>query len=208
MLASLPHPREIILCDLFRKMEGLCKIQQELVETFGFQAGFGFSSRPAAFPTNCTKPPRSSAPRMCPMCSKSIGPPGHDFVDDSTPHIFSPLAAVERFEASADVLFTEGGVLKMPTPIKQSSYVPPGIDRFLSPAVIETMLWFDPMQLTGCVLSGLLSAQSDAIRPTIGMIETDDLEANFVKMTELGLEGRGPALRWFCRRAGAYSEFS
>ena len=37
MMSTLPHPREIILTDLFRKLDVLGRIQRELVEEFGFQ---------------------------------------------------------------------------------------------------------------------------------------------------------------------------
>lgn len=42
---------------------------------------------------------------------------GTVIVDDSAPHCFDVKLAIERAEAKADILFTEGGLLSSPAPL-------------------------------------------------------------------------------------------
>jgi len=190
MIDSLPYPREIILCDLFRKMDGLRKIQSELVEELGFRGNirllFSAGKVPEELYEATTIVGATNVPNVLEVDRIR---PGTIVVDDSAPHSFGVLAAIERFETTADILFTEGGILKLPEPIRQFRYLPPGIETFLTAGALETLLYFDPLQLTGCVLSGLLSARFDDVPPTIGEIDTKSLEKNFEKLAELGLEG-------------------
>ena len=62
---------------------------------------------------------------MCPMCwiSEQIRP-GTVIVDDSGPHCFNADEAVQRFKAHEDILFTAGGVLRLPEPFQRTLYLP------------------------------------------------------------------------------------
>ena len=50
--------------------------------------------------------------------------PGTLLIDDSGPHCFDKKAAVERLQKSADILFTEGGVLESSVPLEKMFYLP------------------------------------------------------------------------------------
>ena len=46
----------------------------------------------------------------------------------------------------------------------------------------------DPLQITGCVLSSLLTATCEEIKPTLGKVNSDDALANYRKLVQLGFD--------------------
>ena len=79
--------------------------------------------------------------------------PGTLIVDDSGPHCFDPELAIQRLQQQEDILFTEGGVLQLPHPITQLWYQPRQLEKLKIPGRTG-----HPFNITGCVLSSLLSS--------------------------------------------------
>src|SRR5207237_573753 len=91
-------------------------------------------------------------------------------VDDSSPHCFRLDRAVRRLRERQDVLFTEGGMLRAPRPLRQLLYVPAELERFVRDVPAELFANYDPHHITGCVLSSLLSARRAELPPTVGLV--------------------------------------
>ncbi len=190
LMSVPPHPREIILSDLFSKIEVLREIQRELVEQFAFRGPVRVLSSASGVPEKLYEATTIVGATNVPgVLEMDRVRPGTVLVDDSAPHSFQPGAAIERFETSADVLFTEGGTLKSPEAVQMFRYLPPGIETFLAPEAVKALTFYNPWQITGCVLSGLLSARFDEIRPTNGPVDRSDLCRNLEKLNELGFVG-------------------
>jgi len=46
----------------------------------------------------------------------------------------------------------------------------------------------DPRQITGCVLSSLLSTRFDHLKPTLGLVDGPTCMEHYAKLTELGYQ--------------------
>lgn len=193
MLASLPHPAEIILCDLYSKRSDLEKIKQEIVADFGFQGQI------------CIAESRTEAPPEIYEATLIIGAtnvpdvlditrvrPGVLIVDDSGPHCFKPELAIRRFEEKGDILFTEGGALKSPDPMRELRYMPKEADDPMNFAQLQLVFsrHLRPNSLTimGCIFSSLLSACFQDLQPTVGMAAVEACAQHYHRLNLLGFE--------------------
>src|SRR4029077_19621538 len=169
MLRTLPHPRQLILCDLYgkldrREIEGILEEGQYRgsVETC--------ESRPAVPVDLYGSTLIIGATNVPDVLDVERLEPGTIVVDDSGPHCFPIGSAVKRLETQRDILVTEGGVLQSPIPVIRTRHVPRGWEPFLSQTLTERLARSDPRQITGCVLSSLLTAHFDDIEPTLGIV--------------------------------------
>jgi hypothetical protein len=186
MMKSIPHPKELILCDPFIKNEKIKGIKQQLFSDIGFEGKISVVS-------SLTKPGINSkiyssdliigATNVPNILDIDKIRPGTMIVDDSAPHCFNPVNAIRRLEEKEDILFTEGGFLRSPYPIKQLIYQP----SFLGLAT--PLLEQDPFNITGCIFSSLLSARFKYLKPTIGLVDVESSMQHFLKLKELGFEG-------------------
>ena len=97
--------------------------------------------------------------------------PGTIVVDDSAPHVFRSDEALRRFRERGDILVTEGGVLAAPSRCRSGATSRTGSS--LAEGRPGRRSWRRPTRgyITGCVLSGLLSARFAHLTPTIGLID-------------------------------------
>src|SRR5262249_671062 len=114
--------------------------------------------------------------------------PGTLIVDDSGPHCFAVSQAISRLETQQDVLFTEGGALRSPTPVDELVYAPREWAAEL-PGDAEDQLrtGWPAGHLMGCVFSGLLSARYPDLPPTIGLVATQEALRHLRRLRELGM---------------------
>lgn len=184
MLKSLPHPREIVLCDLYSKQDSLEEFKREIVAELGFQGPIHLAQSETQAPTKLYEATliigATNVPGILDIARVN---PGTLIVDDSAPHCFDSTAAIERFEKHADILFTEGGVLKSPHPIQQISYIPPTLT-----GVLDRYSPQNVFAITGCVLSSLLSAQFENLKPTVGLVQLDASLQHHQKLHQLEFE--------------------
>jgi hypothetical protein len=118
--------------------------------------------------------------------------PGTIVVDDSHPYCFNPEMATRRFLEQGDILFTEGGVAKSPRPISELRYVPrsaPGIDLSELGTALSRGFKHHPFNITGCVLSGLLSACFEHLKPTLGLVDVETCFEHYEMLGRLGFQG-------------------
>ena len=113
--------------------------------------------------------------------------PGTLIIDDSGPHCFDPALARLRFEAQGDILFSEGGALQAPNPIREVVYAP---DEWMEVVGDGTRLRASRHHeyLMGCVLSGLLVAREEDLAPTIGLVSTETARLHLARLQALGFQ--------------------
>ncbi len=174
MLKCLPHPKEIILCDVYSKLEYLKTTRQELYRDLGFQGDVRIVGTQTKAPPEIYNATLIIGATNVPDVLEILQvKPGTMIVDDSAPHCFLAEHAVQRFQKQEDILFTEGGVLRSPHPINYMMYLPHHVETSLISAGIgiEGFLQVNPFNITGCVFSSLLSSCFENLEPTIGTFD-------------------------------------
>lgn len=186
MLGCMPHPREIILCDVYARSDRLREIRDELVSDFRFRGPVHLAPASGEIPAEVYQASLIVGATNVPdVLDIACVMPGTMIVDDSAPHCFSTVAAIARFEERADIAFSEGGVMGLPEPIKEIAYYtaemvdPTSLGRFAE------SLCHDAASITGCVFSGLLSANF-GLPPTVGAINIKESIAHYSALQRLG----------------------
>lgn len=189
MLESLPHPQEILLCDVYSKRDHLEKVHESIVNKLGFQGKTNIVVSQTELPSEMYDATfivgATNVPDILDIHRLQ---PGTLLVDDSGPHCFSAREAIRRFEEQQDLLFTEGGVLKSPFSISELRYLPHGIENFASPDQIHAFLQHRPDHITGCILSSLLSARFDHLKPTVGAVTVQESLQHYDLLTQAGFK--------------------
>ena len=187
MLRCLPHPHEVILCDVPAKHAALTSLQRDIVDN-GFQGRVRVVTSTTSAPSEMYEATlvvgATNVPDVLDIRRVS---PGTIIVDDSAPHCFDPVLAVRRFEEHADILFTEGGVLHSPQPITQLLYWDPEWARVMYSKRGDGGEAASPFPITGCALSGLLSVRFEELPPTIGPVDGASCLRHHAALGRLGL---------------------
>jgi hypothetical protein len=194
LLSCLPHPARLSLCDLYSKHETLESLRRELVDDLGYRGevrllGSG-QEVPAEFYEASLMVGATNAAEVLDIARVA---PGTIVVDDSAPHAFSSVHALRRFLEQGDILVTEGGVLLAPEPLPLRAYVPDELESWLKAGLTRLVAQTDPRLITGCVLSGLLSARYDHLVPTIGLVDRRTALDHYRMLDALGF--RSPELQ-------------
>ena len=172
LLKTQPHPKELILCDVYSKRTVLEELKHTVMASFNFQGEIKIIQSAGQVPPEFYEATFILGATNVPdILEVNHLHPGTIIVDDSAPHCFNVAAAIQRVESKQDILFTEGGMLKSPEPIQSTLYLPAANDIVLQ----DYLSTYNPFYITGCVFSSLLSAQLQA-QTTIGLVE---IEASF-----------------------------
>ncbi len=190
MLKSLPHPKEIILCDLYSKIDFLEEFKQELIEEFDFRGDIQIILSKAEVPNEIYNSTLIvGATNVANILDIAKIKPGTMIVDDSAPHCFPSDLAIERFEKHQDILFTEGGALKPPQPIHRLRYVPAYLQKIITSGKGVDYLKANPFSLMGCGFSSLLSSLYENLPPTLGSVDLNLALENYKFLNDNGFEG-------------------
>ncbi|WP_426558532.1 amino acid adenylation domain-containing protein [Dapis sp. BLCC M172] len=189
MLKCLPHPQEITLCDIYSKWEFLENIQQDLVQKFGFKGQINLALSKTIVPEQIYESTlivgATNVPDVLDIMQVK---PGTLIVDDSGPHCFSVEQAIQRFQEREDILFSEGGMLRSPFPIKTTVYLPPSVEKIMNNAQKAAVFNSNPFNIMGCVFSSLLSSQFEQLEPTVGICDGEQSELHYQILQELKFE--------------------
>jgi hypothetical protein len=192
MLSSMPHPARLSLCDVYSKLESLHGLRRELIEELGYGGEVRLLASRHEVPEELYEASLFvGATNVAEILDIDRLAPGSIIVDDSAPHAFQSEAALSRFRERGDILVTEGGVLLAPEPLPLRAYVPDELERWHRAGLVSLLARSDPRHITGCVLSGLLSARFTELAPTIGMIDRQRALADYEKLEALGYEAAG-----------------
>jgi predicted amino acid dehydrogenase/acyl carrier protein len=172
MLSRVPHPREIILCDVYSRHDLLVKIVEEITSVLGFRGLAKIveskQSVPSEFYDATFMVGATNVPEVIDI---GLVRPGTILVDDSAPHCYSIRRTVERFQKQQDILFTEGGMLQFPQPTHRLRYIPHFVEKRASAQYLKSVFEPNPLRIGGCVLSSLLARPFQDLPPTIGIAD-------------------------------------
>jgi acyl transferase domain-containing protein/NADPH:quinone reductase-like Zn-dependent oxidoreductase/SAM-dependent methyltransferase/acyl carrier protein len=194
LLEVCPHPRELILCDVFAKEQIWQGFAEDLRAQHGFRGPIRLvSSRVGAAAEVYEATTILTAVSVPDVLDVDRLRPGTLVVDDSYPPAFSVERGMRRLEEEADIFFSNAGILRLPAPIRETLVVPAGTEdwlpRFVGPYREEMVR--EPHELTACVLSSLLTARSDGtFPPTLGLAGLTDLLSHYHELQYLDI---GPA---------------
>lgn len=184
LLQVAPHPRRLLLCDLWPKVQQLHATIKDLVDQVGFQGELHLvpvqQEVPAALYDASLIVGATNVPDVLEVARLQ---PGTLLVDDSGPPCFNLPAAIARLEQQGDLLFTEGGAVQWPTPIRQIVYTPPHLETLFTTGDIA-----NPRLIMGCVLSSLLCTGAVALLPTVGPVAPAVALAYYQASAKLGLQ--------------------
>jgi predicted amino acid dehydrogenase len=184
MLKSHPHPKTIILCDLYSKLDVLEKLKHEIVADLGFKGTVHIAHSQVQAPAELYEATliigATNVPEVLDIMRVK---PGTLIADESMPRCFNRELAIQRFEKHADILFSKGDNLKSPHPIQQISYMPQTLEEILPRYTSR-----DQFAITRCVLSSLLSAQFKNLKPTVGLVQVDASLQHYTMLHQLGFE--------------------
>jgi amino acid adenylation domain-containing protein len=189
LLSCSPPPAELILCDVYNKHDDLRALQAEVVEQHGYRGPVRMAASRIEVPAEVYESTlivgATNVPDILDIDRLS---PGTILVDDSAPHLFSTDAALRRFRERGDLLATEGGVLAARETLPTTVHVPAWLDPSIKTPLLSLFAMSDPRQITGCVLSGLLSARFAHLPPTLGLIDQQTTRLHLQTLTDLGFE--------------------
>lgn len=189
LLSVLPHPASVTLCDIAQKGAYLDGLTLELKEKYGYNGRLRVA---CAKRTTLPDPVYEStliigATNVPDLLDVDRLKPGTLIIDDSGPHCFSKEKAVRRLKNAADIVFTEGGVLQTPNPIIKTNYLPP----FINPNIIAFyhQHFLGKNEITGCILSGLLSAKYEQLEPVVGPVRIEDCRKHYELLKNESFDG-------------------
>ncbi len=196
LLDALPHPREITLCDVFAKRNEVEIIARCARDRHGFRGPIRVLASDRGLPDGLyeatTILTAVSVPEVMDVDQLR---PGTVVIDDSYPPGFALDRAVQRAEATADVLFGNAGMVRLPDPIRESVFLPPGAEEMVARFGTEAFLRElarDPRELTACILSALLTDRFEGFRATVGLADPVDLLAHYHGLARLEITAARP----------------
>jgi acyl transferase domain-containing protein/predicted amino acid dehydrogenase/short-subunit dehydrogenase len=188
MLDVLPHPAELRLCDPFRSAEFFAELAETLREEHAYRGPIrivasGVDAREEFYDATVIV----GATNVENALDVGRLAPGTLIVDDSSPHCMKAATALARLAGAHDILFTEGGFVRSSAPMPRVAHVPTSIASAI-PAEIPQLFFsmFNPHEITGCVLSALISARRPELPPTIGLITREAAREHWMVLKELG----------------------
>ncbi len=174
MLKTLPHPQEILLCDIYDKLDHLEITKQEIIDQFKFKGDVHLILSKTEVPQEMYQSSLIiGATNVADILDVNKLNPKTLIVDDSAPHCFSVEKAIQRLETEQDILFTEGGILRPSQAIERLIYLPKNIEKVMTNKQRNDYLNRQPFNITGCVFSSLLSNCFEQLTPKVGFVDLE-----------------------------------
>jgi hypothetical protein len=208
----MPHPKKIIMADAYNNLLFAAVLSRELADC-GFRGSLEIMKAsdelPPPFYESSLIIGATNVPEIIDVARIK---PGTIIVEESGQRCFATERAVRRIETDGDILFTEGDLLRLPTPATCLLYLPEAVETSLRETKKLSLLSFTPRTITGCVLSGLLSRRYADLKPTIGEVDGETSLRHYRLLHRLGFGVAGlrcedyriqeKTLRRFKRRFG------
>ena len=181
LFRTLPHPRGLVLCDLYIKAGDLEALRQRIQDQFHFDRAIDVVAGDAGLPSAVreTRLIVSAVDRVGVINPSELAP-GTILLDDSYPPTFDPAVAWRRMNERKDVVIASGGFARLPGPVRETFYVPNSARPFLSAYGEENFIrefQREPCDYTACIFAGPLALQDPTLRPEIGIPTSAALEA-------------------------------
>ncbi len=196
MLEVLPHPRSLTLCDVFAKQDEVKALAKKLRDLHGFRGSIRVLHSDRGLPDGLYEATTILTAVSVPdVIDVTRLRPGTIIVDDSYPPGFPLEKAIRRSEDEADLFFSNAGMTRLPDPIRETVFLPPGAEAVvarLGDAAFRRELTRDPRELTGCILSSLLTDRHEGFSATVGLATLDDLRSHYQGLQRLGITAARP----------------
>jgi acyl carrier protein len=181
LFRTLPHPRGLVLCDLYVKAGDLEALRQRIQDQFHFDHAIDVVAGDAGLPSAVreTRLIVSAVDRVGVINPLELSS-GTILLDDSYPPTFDPAVAWRRMNENKDVVIASGGFARLPGPVRETFYVPNSARPFLSAYGEENFIrefQREPCDYTACIFAGPLALHDPALRPEIGIPTPAALEA-------------------------------
>jgi hypothetical protein len=181
MLRTLPHPRRLVLCDLYAKSADLAALRRRIRDELRFGQPIDLVAGDGGLPASVlnTRLIISAVDRSG-LIDPMLLSPGTILLDDSYPPTFDPKQAWRRMDERQDVVIASGGFARLPGAIQETFYVPDSARPFLRAYGEDNFLQIfrrEPCDYTACVFAGPLALRDPALRPQLGIPTPEALEA-------------------------------
>jgi amino acid adenylation domain-containing protein len=187
MLRCLPHPKRILLCDLYGKMTSLQELSAQIARDISYRGAVEIVPSLHQLPARVYEATLIIGATNVPdlLQIESIKP-GTLIVDDSAPHCFKPKQIIQRFQNSPDILFSAGGAVQPVEPVRRIRYLPHHVDQMMVPGGARAISIRDPRRLAGCAFSSLLLSRYPELPATLGLVESSSSIQYYNLLTQLG----------------------
>jgi len=188
VLDQVGHPATLTLCDLPAKRPLLEALAEQLRRDFGFHGRVTIATASGAAPEAAYAATllvgATNVPDVVQVARLA---PGTLVVDDSFPPCLPVPAAAARLRARGDILFTAGGFVRAPGRISQAIALPPPAARHAGhPGLRQALGRRSPDEITGCILSALLSVLRPDLPPQLGPVGLEACRAHLQALRALG----------------------
>jgi acyl transferase domain-containing protein len=195
-LDVLPHPRSLTLCDVYAKKDELAALAKGLKERHNYRGPVRVLTSERGLPDGLFEATTILTAVSVPdVIDVSRLRPGTIIVDDSYPPGFSLERGIQRAEADADLFFGNAGMVRLPDPIRETVFLPPGAEAVvarLGDAAFRKELARDPHELTACILSSILTDRHEGFRATVGLADLTDLRGHYRGLQRMGITAARP----------------
>jgi hypothetical protein len=195
-LDVLPHPKSLILCDVYAKKDELAGLAKQIKERHGYRGPVKVVTSERGLPDGLFEATTILTAVSVPdVIDVSRLKPGTIIVDDSYPPGFSLERGIQRAEADADLFFGNAGMVRLPEAIRETVFLPPGAEPVvarLGDAAFRKELSRDPHELTACILSSLLTDRHEGFRATVGLADLSDLRSHYRGLQRMGITAARP----------------
>ena len=194
MLRTLPHPRALVLCDLYRNSDAVAIFRRHIEQDLGFRGCVEVVAGDAGLPAavldrRLVVAAVDRADLIDPLRLR----PGTILLDDSYPAAFSPEIARRRMDEARDVVIATGGFARLPGPVKETIYLPSTARLFVENYGRERFLDHfrrEASDYTACVLAGPLALRDTSLKPAVGVPTPEALQAFYAGLERHAI---GPA---------------
>ncbi len=192
LLTCLPHPQEILLCDMPGSQRILACLQDELVAKYGFRGNIRvYELKSGEIPAEIYEATLFiNTLSISELLDITAIKPGTLLMN---PRCFSMPSVFSRIREQKDILFTVSNTLHLPEPPDEQVYVPPLlVQQITSDHIARFHAKSSPYDIPACSFAGLLAACFPELNPTLGnTVETNCLLAYYNELNRLGIEGAG-----------------
>jgi predicted amino acid dehydrogenase len=181
MFRALPPPHGLVLCDLYVNSSDLAAIERRIREQFAYRRDIEIVTGDAGLPQAV----RDAKLIVCAVDRVGvIDPrallPGTILLDDSYPPAFDPAIAWRRMTEQKDVVIATGGFARLPSPVRETFYVPHSARPFLAAYGEDNFIrefQREAQDYTACVFAGPLSLRDPTLEAQVGIPTPAALEA-------------------------------
>jgi amino acid adenylation domain-containing protein len=187
LLMLNPNIRKITVCDLYQKKDYLSMTKKALERAWNVEIETLYSRGvllPEAFYQASFIIGTVSIPNIIDIDKLK---PGTLLISDSKTHCFSKKQAINRLADANDILFTKGDVLSSNQDMEKYINLPVGISESVMNHFYHHFLSRD--EITGCVLSGLLTAQNSDLPPVMGKTDVNVSLKHYRYLKRMGYSG-------------------